>query len=48
MLINQNVKRLIGIGQSTHAAHDAEDVVVNSVNADLGCLVTCNCVVRKD
>jgi len=28
--------RLVGIGDASHATHDTEDVVVNSVYTDLG------------
>ena len=39
---------LIGVCEAAHAGHDAEDVVVGGVNADLGGLCALNCGVREN
>jgi len=38
-----NAVRLVGVSNTSHATHDTEDVVVNSVYADLGGGNTGNC-----
>lgn len=40
--------RLIAVCDPGHAAHDSENVVVDSVDTDLGSLVTSNSVGGKD
>jgi hypothetical protein len=39
---------LIGVGKTTHTTHDTEDVVVGSIDTDLGSLGSLNCGVGKN
>ena len=42
------IERLVGVSETTHTAHDAEDVVVSGVDADLSGLCALNGVVGKN
>ena len=42
-----NPKRLVGVGETTHTGHDTENVVVDGVDADLGCVVCIDSVVGE-
>lgn len=39
--------RLIGVSETTHATHDAEDVIVGGIDANLGSLGSLNCGVGE-
>ena len=47
-MITQQVYRLVGVRDTSHTAHHAEDVVVNGVDADLGSVGSGNRARRKD
>ena len=49
ILISNDLKSrdLVGVGETTHARHDSEHVVVGGVHADLGGLGTLNGGVGK-
>ena len=39
---------LVRVGEASHAAHDSENVVVDSVDTDFACVDARNSVVRED
>ena len=45
--MNDKTNTLVRVGEATHTAHNAEDVVVSSVDTYLGSLGTLNSVVRE-
>ena len=47
-MITQQVYRLVGVRDASHTTHHAEDVVVDSVDADLGRVGSGNRARRKD
>ena len=47
-MITQQVYRLVGVRDASHATHHAEDVVVDSIDADLGRVGSRNRARRKD
>ena len=46
--MNDKTNTLVRVGEATHTAHNAEDVVVSSVDAHLGSLGALNCVVGQN
>jgi len=42
------IERLVGVSDASHATHDTENVVVNSVDTDLGSSSSGNCRSRKN
>ena len=48
ILIVRKLNTLIGVSKTTHTTHDTEDIVVGSVDTDLGSLGSLNSGVGKN
>jgi len=48
IITNKQVKCLVGVGQTSHTTHDTKDIVIGSIDTDLGGLGTLNSGVGKN